>query len=84
MSSAASALKPVLSGYDMVAYYKTTTAMLGTPEHTFRMTTDDCNTGTGNTTCVPRFTSEFYFMSEQNRDEFAANPWTFAPRWGGF
>ena len=62
-----------------VAYYKNATAMLGSSNFTYQMITDDCNTGNGNTTCVPRFTSEFYFVSEKNRNEFAANPWAFAP-----
>ena len=31
-----------------------------------------------------RFVSEFWFSSEENKATFVADPWTYAPRWGGF
>ena len=68
-----------LPALEQVAYYKNASAILGSSEFSYRMITDDCRTGSGNATCVPRFASEFYFVSEKNRNEFAANPWAFAP-----
>ena len=32
----------------------------------------------------PRFVHEFWFASAANRDKFAADPWKFAPKFGGF
>ena len=82
------ASKPVLGGYDMVAYYTTNAAVLGARQFAYNFTTDDCNTGSSDsaaaTACVPRFANEFWFSSAANAATFQADPWTYAPRWGGF
>jgi len=75
---------PVLGGYDVVSYFTDGKAVLGDPMFSFNLTTDDCNTGRGNGTCVPRFTSTFAFISAAHREAFQQDPWKFAPRWGGF
>ena len=81
----------MLGGYDMVEYFNqpagSRTATLGNAGHVFNLTSDDCNTGGvigGSSACVPRFTSSFWFVSAGNRDAFAADPWRYAPQYGGF
>lgn len=78
---------PVLYGYDVVSYFgddgrgQGGKAVKGSDEFRYHFVTQDC--GIGNV-CVDRFNSTFYFSSEENRDAFEANPWKYAPRWGGF
>jgi len=83
---------PVLGGYDMVEYFKqpagSRNATKGDAAFAFNLTSDDCNTGGGSaghtSACVPRFTSTFHFATPANRDAFAADPWRYAPQYGGF
>ena len=82
--AAASAISPVLGGYDVVNYFTDSAPAMGSAEFAYNFTTDDCNTGAANGGCVPRFTSEFWFTSTAHRDQFKADPWRYAPRWGGF
>ena len=81
--SAAATTRPVLGGYDMVAYWQNPrAATTGVPSFNHTLITQDCNDGTGH--CRDRFTSEFWFASAAHRDEFAADPWAYVPRYGGF
>lgn len=74
---------PALGGYDMVAYHKLGSATMGSSEHTYTFVTEDCNTGNG-VTCVPRFHTDFHFVSKENLEAFKKDPWRYAPRYGGF
>ena len=72
---------PVLEGYDMVSYWSLkagASGVQGSSAFSFNMTTDDFTTGE---TLGP---FEFWFSSSANRDAFAADPWAYAPKWGGF
>ena len=72
---------PVLEGYDMVSYWSLEAGdegVRGSPENAFNMTTSDLTTGE---TLGP---FEFWFASPSHRDAFAADPWAYAPKWGGF
>jgi hypothetical protein len=60
-------------------------ATMGRKEFEFNFTSNDCNMGGANGShCAPRFTSTFWFDSAENRDKFEANPWKYAPQYGGF
>ena len=76
--------KPVLGGYDMVAYFRDAqNATLGMPEFNYTLKTQDCGFDkTGS--CKDRFSYDFWFASAAHRDAFAADPWAFAPKYGGF
>ena len=72
---------PVLEGYDMVRYWSLEAGAEGVrrpPAHPCAMTTSDLTTGE---TLGP---FEFWFASPSHRDAFAADPWAYAPKWGGF
>lgn len=65
---------PVLGGVDVVAYHgleETQTAVMGREQHAYRLPSSGYN-------------YTFYFSTAANRDEFARDPWRYAPRLGGF
>ena len=69
---------PVLKGYDMVAYVPGagTAATMGLESISYNLTSQDNG--------KDRFVSEFWFSTEANKALFVADPWKYAPRWGGF
>ena len=72
---------PVLEGYDMVSYWSLKegdSGVRGSQSFSFNLTTKDYTTGA---TLGP---FEFWFSSAEHLASFAADPWAFAPRWGGF
>ena len=72
--------KPVIAGYDVVAYFGLTQPELGvkgSPAYTHTLLSPDADGS-------PRFNHTFWFSSAANRDTFAADPWKYAPRFGGF
>ena len=72
--------KPVLGGYDVVEYFSlkpTDMGVLGSSEFTHNFTSPDKDGSL-------RFTYEFWFSTAQNRDTFAADPWKYAPKNGGY
>ena len=74
------AAKPVIGGYDVVAFFSLepgARGVLGTPEFAHNFTSPDADGS-------PRFTHEFWFSSAANRDAFAADPWKYAPKNGGY
>jgi hypothetical protein len=77
LATAASAA-PVLEGYDMVSFKPGAgvTGVMGKASIAYNLTSQDNG--------VDRFVSEFWFSSEANKAAFVADPWTYAPRWGGF
>ena len=80
MSSAALAANPVISGYDVVAYFSlnaTQDGVQGSQEFAHNFTSPDKDGS-------PRFEYEFWFANAANRDLFAADPWRYAPKYGGF
>jgi len=73
--------KIVLKGYDMVEYFVSHTAVVGKKEfnHTHR-TYDYSSKQEGEV--IGDY--HFLFKSAENAAEFAADPWKYAPRYGGF
>lgn len=72
--------KPVVGGFDVVEYFSmepTELGVLGTPEFTYNLTSPDADGS-------PRFTYQFWFSTQKNREKFAADPWKYAPKYGGF
>jgi hypothetical protein len=72
--------KPVLGGFDVVQYFSlqpTDMGVLGSPTWAYNFTSPDKDGS-------PRFTYEFWFVNEGNRDKFAADPWKYAPKNGGY
>ena len=78
--AATAATPPVLGGYDMVAYWTVSQPKMGVAQFNHTLDTQDCGAGP----CRNRFSSEFWFSSAANRDAFAADPWSYAPKYGGF
>jgi hypothetical protein len=80
--------RPVLGGADVVAYHdaqndwrrKRPMPAAESERFSFSMTTYDYTTDPP-TELGPW---EFWFSSEANRARFEADPWKYAPRWGGF
>ena len=77
---------PVLGGYDVVAYQTTlgpgADGVRGVPAHAHNLLTRDFSGGGGPKADPANYT--FWFASESNRAAFAADPWRFAPKFGGF
>ena len=72
--------KPVIGGYDVVAYFSLQpgeAGVLGSPEFAYNFTSPDVDGS-------PRFAHQFWFSSAANRDKFAADPWKYAPKNGGY
>ena len=72
--------KPVIGGYDVVQYFSLEPhdlGVLGSPEFAQSFTSPDADGSL-------RFKHEFWFANEQNRAKFAADPWKYAPKNGGF
>ena len=80
---ASAGAKPVLGGYDMVAYYHDGDATLGVTKFNATLRTQDCAFDASGA-CRDRFAYTFYFKDAANRDAFSADPWSFAPKYGGF
>jgi len=71
---------PVIGGYDVVEYFSLApndTGVKGVPEYAHHLTSPDAD-GTA------RFTYEFWFSSLANKNKFAADPWKYAPKYGGW
>ena len=78
--AAAGTVKPVIDGYDVVAYFGLVQPMdgiKGSAEFNYTLTSPDADGS-------PRFNHSFWFSSAANRDAFAADPWRYAPKYGGF
>ena len=72
--------KPVIAGWDVVEYFSLNSSALGvqgSPEWAYNFTSPDADGS-------PRFTYEFWFTSEANKEKFIADPWKYAPKYGGF
>ena len=76
--------KPVLYGYDVVecqSLAATDNGVIGSADFAANLTVGD------KTKDTPRMTDTaytFYFKNAANRDLFNADPWKYAPAWGGF
>ena len=53
---------------------------MGSADFSYNLTTIDSSSGSA----VEYDTFEFYFKDSANRDAFAAEPWNYAPKYGGF
>ena len=81
--SATAAAKPVLFGFDQVEYFSLPAShdgVMGSAEHAHTMESFDFTTTPP--TSVGNYT--FWFSTEANKAKFVADPWKYAPRWGGF
>ena len=79
--------KPVLNGYDVVEYQNlaaTDNGVLGSAEFAANLTTGDKTDPSKVTPRMADTSYEFYFKNAANRDLFNADPWKYAPAWGGF
>lgn len=74
------AVNPVLDGYDMVAYFDEQRAVQGSSQHAHILTTYDYSSG--NAEVIGDY--RFHFKNEENKAKFAADPWQYAPKYGGF
>jgi len=63
---------PVLSGIDFVDLFENKKESVDAPEFGSSSVTTTLNG------------YKFWFKSAANRDKFAADPWTYAPAFGGF
>ena len=80
---AAAPSRPVLYGYDVVAYRSldaTVNGTRGVASHAHSMETFDF------TAAPPKSLGNytFWFATDANRATFEKDPWKYAPRWGGF
>jgi len=65
----------------MVAYFDEQQAVKGSSAHAHVLTTYDYSSNSnGNVIGDYRF----HFKSEGNKAKFAADPWKYAPKYGGF
>ena len=81
----AKTLGPVLGGYDVVEYQQleaTDDGVLGSSAFHFDLLTEDYSKDASLKMEPTNWT--FHFKNQQNRDEFANDPWKYAPRYGGF
>jgi hypothetical protein len=82
-TASATATKPVLFGFDQVQYFSLPAdhdGVMGSAEHAHTIESFDFTTTPP--TSVGNYT--FWFASEANKVKFVADPWKYAPRWGGF
>ena len=54
---------------------------MGSPAHSFNLSTADL---TSRPLATPLGDYEFWFATAANKARFAADPWKFAPKYGGF
>lgn len=83
-TACAVAARPVLFGFDVVEYSKLTpgaAGLTGDPSRFSSQLTTNIG-GQGNPPHYVNYT--FAFSSEDNRKAFEADPWRYAPKYGGF
>lgn len=80
-SAAVAGYKPVLQGYDMVAYMDEGRAVRGDSIHKYTHTTYDYSSNPSGDVIGDY---HFHFASEENSAKFKAYPWKYAPKYGGF
>ena len=89
--AATAAALPVLGGYDMVAYFSlpntppgasSPSGVLGSALHSLNISTVDISGGAAQPRPLGQY--EFWFASAANKATFAADPWKYAPKYGGF
>lgn len=76
--------KPVLFGYDVVEYFSLNDGdegVMGTEDYQYDLLTTDMS---DNENPMDDTNYTFYFKDQANLDLFAADPWKYAPKWGGF
>lgn len=81
----AGAGKPVLYGYDVVEYFSLDAAapgVMGHAEFAANLTTTDQNKEATQHMLPTNWT--FWFKDAANQAAFEADPWRYAPQWGGF
>jgi len=75
------AKKVVLDGYDMVEYFESHTAARGREEFNHTHTAMDYSSNPQGDVIGDY---HFIFKSAANAAKFTADPWKYAPRYGGF
>jgi len=73
-----------IQGYDAVEYFSlaaTADGVKGDLAFSYNLTATD---GSSFPQKLTPTNYTFLFKDEANRDTFAADPWRYAPKWGGF
>ena len=81
----ATTLGPVVGGYDVVEFrhlQPTDDGVLGTSTYSYDLLTKDYSTDASKKMLPTNWT--FYFKNAENLKTFAASPWAYVPRYGGF
>ena len=79
-------IQPVLQGYDVVAYFSldpSDPGVQGSSKYAANLTTSDLS-GSDDAADYEDMTFTFYFENAKNQALFEADPWKYAPQWGGF
>jgi len=77
--------KPVLYGYDVVEYFSLDSSaqgVMGKEDFAADLLSTDKNTKATSQMTPSNFT--FWFKNAANKATFEADPWKYAPQWGGF
>lgn len=77
--------KPVLYGYDVVEYFSlpaSASGVKGKEKFAVDLEARDMNTKAEKQMLPTNFT--FWFKNAENKAAFEADPWKYAPQWGGF
>lgn len=77
--------KPVLYGYDVVEYFSldaSANGVQGSADFAATLMTTDKNANATQKMQPTNWT--FYFKDAANKAAFEADPWKYAPQWGGF
>ncbi len=76
-------LVPTASGFDVVEYFSLSSeedGVMGSSDYASVLTTNVG--GAGNAKVPANYT--FYFKDAANKAKFETDPWSYAPRYGGF
>jgi hypothetical protein len=73
--------KPVNAGYDMVAYFDEQQSHQGSSQYKYVMTTYDYSSNPNGDVIADY---DFHFKNVENLEKFKADPWRYAPKYGGF
>ena len=79
-AAANAAMKPVIAGFDVVEFWNlapTDMGVKGSPDFAANLTSPDADGS-------PRFVHEFWFQNAANQEKFQADPWKYAPKFGGY
>ena len=85
VAASSPSLGPVVGGYDVVEFHNlqaTDDGVLGSSAFTHDLLTEDLSPDSSKKMKSTNWT--FHFKNKANQELFAADPWAYAPRYGGF